>query len=282
MYTAKIMKRVKKTNKLHIQKLGRPPTSALNKGSPVSLSSETESSDSESDYDSDSSASPPPEKSPLPAVKPTKAVDLVRYNTIKAVWFPRNKFVENNAILKGLAEFWEVVRTIRERWKNDREAVKKALEAKQESELPLLRERVENQLEMMEVVLKAAAEFGHPDLLSAYVYSPALSLVPRTYIVGFVRAYARDILDNIVKSISVIEDASAYDASTFGHKPTNQVHTYAAMIKTRDHKGWPHTSAKSNASITKNNLHRHNTSVSTNIHITVIKIGHVDLVLNLS
>ena len=169
--SAKITKRQKKATKLHIQKTGQPLPTASSKGSPVSLSSETESSDdddSDSSYDSDSS--PPPEKSPLPATRPLKAVDAVRYDTIKAVWFPRNKFAENARILKGLADLWEVIRTIRDRWKSDRDAVKKALELKQESELPLLRERVDKQLEMMETVLSAAVEFGHPDLLSAYVF----------------------------------------------------------------------------------------------------------------
>ncbi len=171
----KILKRVKKT-KLHIQRTDRSLQLPTNKGSPVSLSSETESSDDgsdDSDYDSDSS--PPPEKSPLPASRPQKAVEAVRYDTIKAVWSPRNKFAENERILKGLADLWEVVRTIRDRWKSDRDAVKKALEAKQDSELPLLRERVEKQLEMMEAVLTAASEFGHTDLLSAYVYPHDLS-----------------------------------------------------------------------------------------------------------
>lgn len=172
------MKRVKKTNRLHPGKVGRPPTSALSKDSPVSLSSETSSSESDSDYDSDSSASPPPEKSPLPSTRPTKAADAMRYDTIKAVWFPRNKFVENERILKGLADFWEVVRTIRERWKNDKEDVKKALEAKKISEVSMLKERVEGQLDMMEKVLKAATEFGHPDLLSAYVYPLPFSFPP--------------------------------------------------------------------------------------------------------
>ena len=168
---AKITKRAKKT-KLHLQKIGQPMRTPASKDSPVSLSSETESSDDDSDSSYDSDGSPPPEKSPLPATRPQKAVEAVRYDTIKAVWFPRNKYAENQRILKGLADLWEVVRTIRDRWKSDREAVKKALELKQEGELPLLRERVEKQLEMMEAVLSAASEFGHQDLLSAYVFSP--------------------------------------------------------------------------------------------------------------
>lgn len=183
---AKIMKRVKKT-KLHVPKPGHSLQTTTSKGSPVSLSSETESSDDDSDSSYDSDSSPPPEKSPLPATRPQKAVEAVRYDTIKAVWLPRNKFAENNKILKGLADLWEVVRTIRDRWKTDRDAVKKALESKQDNELPLLRERVDKQLELMEAVLTAAIEFGHPDLLSAYVFPSAPYLLHRAFASSHIR-----------------------------------------------------------------------------------------------
>lgn len=195
------MKRAKKT-KLHGLKPGRSLQTPTSKGSPVSLSSETESSgdDSDSPYESDSS--PPPEKSPLPASRPQKAVEAVRYDTIKAVWFPRNKFAENDRILKGLADLWEVVRTIRDRWKTDRDAVKKALESKQDSELPLLRERVDKQLEMMEAVLTAAVEFGHPDLLSAYV-SP-LTQIHHALTLQY--AYIRDAGRLVDETMSMLKD----------------------------------------------------------------------------
>lgn len=183
------MKRVKKS-KSHVSKAPRPLQTLTSKGSPVSLSSETESSDDDSDYSSDySDASPPPEKTPLPSTRPQKAVEAVRYDTIKAVWLPRNKFAENDKILKGLADLWEVVRTIRDRWKTDRDAVKKALESKQDNELPLLRERVDKQLEMMEAVLTAAVDFGHHDLLSAYVcpYTPPVCTSNRLFVSRAVR-----------------------------------------------------------------------------------------------
>ncbi|KIW07837.1 uncharacterized protein PV09_01755 [Verruconis gallopava] len=201
---AKIMKRVRKT-KLSTPKPSRPLQSTSGKGSPVSLSSETESSDYDSDSSYDSDASPPPEKSPLPPSRPQKAVEAVRYDTIKAVWLPRNKFAENEKILKGLADLWEVVRTIKDRWKTDRDAVKKALELKQDSELPLLRERVEKQLELMEAVLNAAVEFGHPDLLSACGQNTALMLVCYQFILEPVREgnYTGSFIKAVFKFLSL-------------------------------------------------------------------------------
>jgi hypothetical protein len=199
-HLAKIMKRAKKT-KAHVPKPGRSLQVLTSKGSPVSLSSETDSSDDDTDSSYDSDSSPPPEKSPLPTSRPQKAVEAVRYDTIKAVWFPRNKFAENIRILKGLADLWEVVRTIRDRWKADRDAVKKAIESKHDSELPLLRERVDKQLEMMEAVLIAAVEFGHPDLLSAYV----LPLSPFFHSSAFVDVRIRDVRGSARATMSTYE-----------------------------------------------------------------------------
>jgi hypothetical protein len=109
------------------------------------------------------------EPSPLPATRPQAPVEAVRYDTIKAVWLPRNVYAQKESIRAGLKDFWEVVKTIRDRWKTDNDAVKQATEAKKHSELPLLKERVDKQREMIEVSLKAAIEHGHPDILRAYV-----------------------------------------------------------------------------------------------------------------
>lgn len=62
-----------------------------------------------------------------------------------------------------------MVRTIRDRWKADTAAVKQAEEAKKNSELPLLRDRVKSQRDMMEATIKASLEFGHPEILRMYV-----------------------------------------------------------------------------------------------------------------
>jgi len=98
-------------------------------------------------------------------------MEAVKYDTTKAVWLPRNVYAQVESIRTGLKEFWEVVKTIRDRWKTDSDVVKTAAEAKKDSELPLLRERVDNQREMMEVALMTAIEHGHHDVLRAYVFS---------------------------------------------------------------------------------------------------------------
>ncbi|QDS68325.1 hypothetical protein FKW77_010691 [Venturia effusa] len=155
---AKIAKR---TKKIHVPKY-RPNIAGQ---SPVSVSSESDSSDYDSDSDYDSE--PEPEKFPLPGDRPQDAIGATRYDSAKAVFLPRNVYVENEALRLGLKNFWNLIKTIRERWNKDSEAVKEAADAKKDSELPMLRDRVKNQRDMMKVALDTAIEFGHQDLIRA-------------------------------------------------------------------------------------------------------------------
>jgi hypothetical protein len=172
--TAKITKRVKKA-KIIVPKPSRiKPVNGVQSGSkdsPISPPSQSDSSDYSSD-DSDESDSEVAEPSPLPLTRPQAPIDAVRYDTMKSVWLPRNVYAPSESIRAGLKDFWEVIKTIRDRWKTDSDAVKQAAEAKKDSELPLLRERVDKQREMIEVALKAAIEYGHHDVLRAYVTPP--------------------------------------------------------------------------------------------------------------
>lgn len=165
-YLAKIAKR---TKKIHVPKY-RPSVAGQ---SPASLSSDSDSSDYDSDSDYDSE--PEPEKFPLPGARPQDAIGATRYDSAKAVFLPRNVYVENEALRLGLKHFWNLIKTIRERWNKDSEAVKEAAEAKKDSELPMLRDRVKNQRDMMKVALDTAIEFGHADLIRAYVFPHLLN-----------------------------------------------------------------------------------------------------------
>ena len=105
------------------------------------------------------------EPCPLPTERPGAPLEAVRYDTIHSLWRPRNRSISSEQIRKALVDFWEVVRTIRDRWKIDTSAAKQAEEANKKSELPLLRDRVKSQRDMMETAVKAALEFGHSDVI---------------------------------------------------------------------------------------------------------------------
>lgn len=125
-----------------------------------SSSSEYTSSD-ESDYSDDELAEP----SPLPAKRPDTPLEAVKYDTIKALWHSKRFEVDVDDIRAGLKDFWEVVRTIRDRWKTDTAAVTEAEEKKKHGEIPLLQSRVKDQRNMLEVALTAALQHGHPGIL---------------------------------------------------------------------------------------------------------------------
>ena len=166
---AKLGKRTPKASKLSLPKVSRPKTagsaaSPETRSTPSESSSEYESSDSGSDYESEVEEEVP-EPSPLPASRPSDSLQAVRYDTMKAAWLPRNVPAQADQIRSSLKSFWEVVKTIRDRWKSDNDAVKRASEAKKESEIPLLKGRVKSQRNMMEMALRTALEHGHPDIV---------------------------------------------------------------------------------------------------------------------
>ena len=136
-------------------------------------SSEEESSsdDEDSSYTSDDAV----ESSPLPSKRPDTPKEATEYDTIEALWRSKRKSVSSESIRKGLVDFWEIIKTIRDRWKADSTAVGEAESKNRASELPLLKSRVKDQRDMMESAFKTALKHGHRDIIELYVY-PLTSL----------------------------------------------------------------------------------------------------------
>lgn len=169
----RIAKKPSKKSKSASSKAARVKTESGSAQSPSDVKqelsdtmSETDSSDDNSDYSSSDDETPEP--SPLPASRPEEPHQAVRYDIIKSVWMSRKSAAKSEQIRSALGDFWEVVRTIRDRWRTDNNAVKQAEEAKKLSELPLLKGRVKSQREMMEVALKTALDYGHPDIIRLF------------------------------------------------------------------------------------------------------------------
>lgn len=172
---ARLTKKPPKKSKISAPKAARPKTvanarspTAIKEESPES-SSETSSSDDDSEYESSDDELEITEPSPLPASRPQEPLQAVRYDVIKALWLPHKKAAEAEQIRNALKDFWEVVRTIRDRWKSDTADLKQAEEGKKESEIPRLKSRVKAQRDMIQIALKTAIEHGHPDIIRLYV-----------------------------------------------------------------------------------------------------------------
>lgn len=139
-----------------------PPTEKIrNENDPTS---EEESSSSDADDDSTYSSDDENE-SPLPAKRPEKPKEGTEYDAIKALWRGKRKNLESATIRKGLGEFWDIVKTIRDRWKADAAAFQDAESKNRKNELPLLESRVKDQRDMLETAFKAALKHGHRGIL---------------------------------------------------------------------------------------------------------------------
>jgi hypothetical protein len=126
--------------------------------------SDSESYDESSD-DSEYTDEEDDEPSPLPPSRPDGTHEATRYDIIKATWHPRNSQPSSEKIKASLRDFWEVVNTIQKRWRQDSKSVTEAEEQKKTYDLPELKQRVTGQRALLQVALKSALEYAHPDVL---------------------------------------------------------------------------------------------------------------------
>jgi hypothetical protein len=137
-------------------------------GSPSALKREVSDSDSytdSSDDDSEYTDDEEDEPSPLPSARPEEPHGAVRYDVIKATWYPRRSPLSSEKIKDSLHNIWEVLNTIQKRWRADSKAVTDAEDQKKTGELPVLKDRVASQRDLLQSALKAALDYAHPDVL---------------------------------------------------------------------------------------------------------------------
>lgn len=127
--------------------------------------SDSESSTGSSDDDSEYTDDEDEEPSPLPASRSEEPHEAVRYDTIKATWYPHASPLSSEKIKNSMRDVWEVLNTIQKRWRTDSKAVSEAEEQKKTGELPVLKSRVTSQRDLLQSALKAALEHAHPDVL---------------------------------------------------------------------------------------------------------------------
>lgn len=208
----------------HLDDSGKLSSERTRRASQVS-SSEEESSESE--YES--SSEDEEEKPPLPTSRPSLPLEAVRYDTIKALWRPSNRPLSRESIKHGLETFWEIVSTIRDRWKSDTGAVKQAEEAKKVNEIPLLQERVSKQRDMLEAAMKAASEFGHEGVIEKYVTIK----IPSLNLTLYCATNRKGMVVHMVSVFRLARCISTYSYIGDLSKPTLYLRHKAAMIHTR-------------------------------------------------
>ena len=144
-----------------------------------------------SSYDSDSDSDleiEDEDPEPVPEIlKRDRQDDLeakVLYETVQAVWSPRNKPAIPDKIRAGITQFGETIRKLRDAWKAKNAALQQA-ENTNSATVPSLKDQVGQYRRLMQDVAREAVEWGHPAHLKKYVYVPTLSPpTPRISVAG--------------------------------------------------------------------------------------------------
>jgi hypothetical protein len=159
-----------------------------------SSSEDESSSDDDSDYSDDDDA-----ESPLPSRKPEDPKGCIEYDTIKALWRNKRRNISSDSFKQALVDFWDIVKTIRDRWKLDSTAYTEAEEKKRTGELPLLRSRVKDQRDMIEVAFRTALKHGHRGIVELLAENSSLVFVCSQFLLD--RQKADDLNGSVTRAI---------------------------------------------------------------------------------
>ncbi|KAL4748633.1 hypothetical protein BDW72DRAFT_150251 [Aspergillus terricola var. indicus] len=132
-----------------------PAKKADGKGSASSGSDSYES-------DSDLEIQEPEEPSPLPPARPAEPEAAAQYDVLQAVWSPRNRRPKVDKVKTALVAFKDVVKNLRDSWKETAQALKAAENKGESSDTAQIRKQVAHQRRLMEVAVIATLEKGHP------------------------------------------------------------------------------------------------------------------------
>lgn len=134
-----------------------------------SESSESESED-ESEYYSESEEVPEPEEpSPLPANRPADPSKATEFDVIKAVWARKSVGLSSTVIRTALGEYWNIFKTIRDKWKGKTTSLQQAIEKKDQVSIKTYERRVVESRRLLESCISLTLKHGHPDIIEKYV-----------------------------------------------------------------------------------------------------------------
>lgn len=132
---------------------------------------------SDSSDESELEIEAPDETSPLPPARPREPVAAAEYDTIEAVWSPRNKWPSADKIKGALVAFKDVIKALRDSWKDQVQAMKAAENQGDNDKAARLKEQVALHRRTLERMVLATLNFGHPTIIEKYAPPPSSSLV---------------------------------------------------------------------------------------------------------
>lgn len=141
--------------------------------------SSSEESDSEDELQVEE---PEPEIKPvtLTLAPPTEMKARAVYDTVAAVWSPRNLPANPENVKKGGQLYSDTIRNLRDAWKPDNEALTAAENSNNTAKVAVLKEKVEAYRDTLKKILDRTDQYGHPAHLRQYV-NPTLPTLPTPY-----------------------------------------------------------------------------------------------------
>lgn len=128
-----------------------------------------------SDYESDLEIEAPDEPSPLPAVRPNDTVNGAKFDTIQAVWSPRNKRPSADKVKSALVAFPKIIKSLRDAWRDQVQAMKSAENQGDNDKAARLKKEVALQRQLMDTIVRTALDMGHPMIVEKYDSPPNAS-----------------------------------------------------------------------------------------------------------
>ncbi|KAJ6157644.1 hypothetical protein N7470_005236 [Penicillium chermesinum] len=162
----------------------------------------TQESDSSDDSESDIEA--PPEPSPIPLQRPTDRLEAAEYDTMQAVWAPRNKRAAPEKVKNALVVYKDLVKTLRDSWKDQVQAMKAAENSGDNEKANALKQDVTLQRGMMDRILETTLRVGHPVIVEKLGEHPVALSAMHSFIVDRFQAadYDGSLTTNILKVLA--------------------------------------------------------------------------------
>lgn len=110
----------------------------------------------------------PDEPSPIPTTRPTEPVAAAEYDTLQAVWSPRNKRPAADKVKSALVAFKDVIKVLRDAWKDQVQAMKLAENQGNNAKAIQLKEDVALQRRIMDKIVIITMDMGHPMIVEKY------------------------------------------------------------------------------------------------------------------
>lgn len=155
------------------QSLVKKPTAKTDASKARTTLSPGSSAESSEDSDLEIQADEP---SPVPATRPSEPVAAAEYDTLQAVWFPRNRKVHSDKVKTALVAFKDLAKAIRDVWKERTQAMNAAENKGESDKATRIKTDVVLQRRLINAVISTTLEKGHPKIVEKYVLFHSHSL----------------------------------------------------------------------------------------------------------